>query len=169
MRQRGILRKDRGVSEVIDEVLLVAIVVILAAVVGGHFFGLGVDLGVGPTTSVSITDANEEYSTNYHAFSVKIQSGDRLDPDEMEIVIRDKEAGTVEATLTPSDSTFDGDDMTAHLNDWSTDYSSTAQPGDIINLKGSGDDSLSENTRYEIVLVHTPSEETVASGTVQLR
>jgi len=48
---------NRGVSPVIGVILMVAITVILAAVIGGFVLGLGGDLQSAPQAQISISDA----------------------------------------------------------------------------------------------------------------
>ncbi|ADJ15932.1 hypothetical protein C497_07959 [Halalkalicoccus jeotgali B3] len=50
--------EDRGVSPVIGVILMVAITVILAAVIGAFVLGLGDDLGENPQASISTSNGN---------------------------------------------------------------------------------------------------------------
>jgi len=54
MKQKDYNDDDRGVSPVIGVILMVAITVILAAVIGGFVLGLGGDLQSAPQAQISI-------------------------------------------------------------------------------------------------------------------
>ncbi|WP_122088325.1 type IV pilin [Halalkalicoccus subterraneus] len=77
---------DRGVSPVIGVVLMVAITVILAAVIGAFVLGLGDGLGTNPQAGVTVEGDGSESAT------VTLTSLDNADG----IVIRDSDGGEAE-------------------------------------------------------------------------
>ena len=62
MKQNKIPRDDRGVSPVIGVILMVAITVILAAVIGTFVLGLGDSLDQGVNAGVSVDENNGNYT-----------------------------------------------------------------------------------------------------------
>lgn len=54
------INKDRGVSPVIATILMVAITVILAAVIGSFVLGIGGDLSQSPQVSLDVSDAADD-------------------------------------------------------------------------------------------------------------
>ena len=83
LKQRGsgdaTYREERAVSPVIGVILMVAITVILAAVIGVFVLGLGDELGdsAAPTATVGFGDGDED---DYN-FTIEHQSGDTLELD----------------------------------------------------------------------------------------
>lgn len=67
----------RGVSPVIGVVLMVAVVVILAAVIGAFVLGLGGDQSTTPQASFSISDDNK----------VIYEGGDSIDGSDIKVTI----------------------------------------------------------------------------------
>lgn len=102
--------EDRGVSPVIGVVLMVAITVILAAVIGAFVLGLGNGLGEGdaPNAQISLTEGETS--------DVKIShnGGDDLDLTEFSLVTNDDET-ELDGTLSAGQSieeTATGTDVT---------------------------------------------------------
>ena len=75
--------EDRGVSPVIGVILMVAITVILAAVIGAFVLGLGDDLGEGngPSAQISLSDGPSAGNV-----TVSHNGGDDLNLDEFSLV-----------------------------------------------------------------------------------
>lgn len=91
---------DRAVSPVIGVVLMVAITVILAAVIGAFVLGLGDELGEGSTPSAQLSlsesDGNVQISHN---------GGDELDFTEFTIIVNGETTQDLNATeLSPGES-----------------------------------------------------------------
>lgn len=86
---KSLVGEDRGVSPVIGVILMVAITVILAAVIGAFVLGLGDDLGNNaPNTQVSAeTSGNDVVFT--HA------AGDTISADNLYLVVDGKEGEAV--------------------------------------------------------------------------
>lgn len=167
MKRGGFRESKRGVSEVLGEVLLVAIVVILASILGVQVMGMWNDANtVAPTASISIEDAPDTYPD--HAFVLRHQGGDALDPVSLKIVIRDVERQSVNGTLTATGTGFGGDGLTAYLNDWSTEFTTPATASDRITIAATGSADLFSGKEYEVLVIHEPSGQPVASDTVEL-
>lgn len=86
MQLRATLRDDRAVSSVLGVVLMVAVTIILAAVVGTFVLGIGSDLtDGGPQTSWEVTDnVNDNGSSSV---VVLHGGGDNVDRSTIEVTI----------------------------------------------------------------------------------
>lgn len=74
---------DRAVSPVIGVILMVAITVILAAVIGTFVLGLGDSLGDNqPSASISV-------STSADAITLEHDGGDRIESGDLRVVVDD--------------------------------------------------------------------------------
>jgi len=97
---------DRAVSPVIGVILMVAITVILAAVIGTFVLGLGDQVQeTAPQAQISITDIN---SGSDPAVTFAHNGGDSFDADNTE-EIRVTSDGDEVASLTPSSDFTDGE------------------------------------------------------------
>jgi len=103
-------RDDRGVSPVIGVILMVAITVILAAVIGAFVLNLGNSVGdTSPRASVSIQDAggnNFNQSKNVTLVYINHQQGDSISNKNLKFVIKGKDGRTL--------------DILNKKNDWSS-------------------------------------------------
>jgi len=81
---------ERAVSPVIGVILMVAITVILAAVIGTFVLGLGDSLGDSqPSASIST-------STSSDAITLEHAGGDRIDAEALRVIVTDLDATTDE-------------------------------------------------------------------------
>ena len=144
---------DRAVSPVIGVILMVAITVILAAVIGTFVLGLGDSLGDSQPTaqlSVSIDD-----TTGDGELTVEHSGGDPIEADSVRIVVSDASGSEddVEATITSRLSV--GGSASASFTDSGTNVSDVRvrlihDPSDSILLDrtietdGIGFDSLAD-------------------------
>jgi flagellin-like protein len=122
---------DRAVSPVIGVILMVAITVILAAVIGTFVLGLGDSLGDNQPSAQLSVDFNADSNNN---ITIEHGGGDRIPADEVRVVVTDIENSTSqEGTLNRSVSV-----------------------GDIAEgeLSGSG----ATATEVRVRLIHTPSD-----------
>ncbi len=136
--------EDRGVSPVIGVILMVAITVILAAVIGAFVLGLGGDLesSAAPTASISVSQDDSNIYME-HA------QGNDITADELRVVLRPASGATTTYDLAddPSEVTFTPD---------------TYSVGDTIQVT-----SPSEFTGGDAELVHIPSGTQLGSGEVE--
>jgi len=89
---------DRAVSPVIGVILMVAITVILAAVIGTFVLGLGDSLGDNqPSAQLSVDVTN---SSNDDEFNVTINhnGGDAISSESLRIIVDDTNGNQVDAT-----------------------------------------------------------------------
>lgn len=89
---------DRAVSPVIGVILMVAITVILAAVIGTFVLGLGDSLGDSQPTAQ--LDVSLENSTNADERNLTIEhgGGDRIDAEALRVVVTDEDGNQADAT-----------------------------------------------------------------------
>ena len=134
---------DRAVSPVIGVILMVAITVILAAVIGTFVLGLGDSLGDNQPTAQIDLDTTSDQIVLEHA------GGDRIPSEELEIRVNNK-------TDTGADITFNSEnefDQAFSVGDQATaSYSS-----------GSGTDTV-----LRIQIIHTPSDSIIFDREVEI-
>jgi len=119
----------RAVSPVIGVILMVAITVILAAVIGTFVLGLGDQVESAPQTSFNF-DYTEESSSA--TLDIRHRGGDTIDPDDLEI--RTDSSVTTSNDLTSLSSFRAGDTVTVT-------FDSVPTSGDVVNIVyvGGGD------------------------------
>lgn len=172
---------DRAVSEVIGVILLVAITVILAAVIGTVVFDIGQGIGrTGPLASISLNDASDNYrddGTEYDAFVLEHRGGDDLEladtrlsiraVDTNQLVLRwDGSSGVTEANGTWA-VWYNGDAGT----EITSSSTNTMESGDILLLKLSGTNGNGppDNADYTVTVTDIASQSNVARATVRLK
>jgi flagellin-like protein len=165
--------EERAVSPVIGVILMVAITVILAAVIGTFVLGLGDSLqNTSPTATLNVQDdSSTDYDTgtgDQVAYIISHNGGDDLDAQNLRFVIRET-GGSQVASMDETNNYEDGDIRIA-LNSASQTVQSTSSisTGDTLSVYDDGQSSFDDNTEYEIVVVHTPSGSTISSSTVQV-
>jgi len=85
---------DRAVSPVIGVILMVAITVILAAVIGTFVLGLGDSLGDSqPTAQIDVSVENATTADTDYNVTLEHSGGDRIDAENLRVVVTDT-AGT---------------------------------------------------------------------------
>ena len=178
-----ILRSDdQGVSPVIGVILMVAITVILAAIIGTFVLGLGQNTQAAPQASLAVSDASDDLrddGTNQAALSIRHDSGDGLQLDEIRIVVREADSNAIVGEWSAGGSwavTANSDTVTAFLD--GTDLNATPAAsggsldvGEVLTLEETTDTtggSVITDGRYRVVVIHDPSDSTVASATVQI-
>jgi len=141
---KAVLDDDRGVSPVIGVILMVAITVILAAVIGTFVLGLGDSLEQAPQAQLdaeSNTDGDLLISHN---------GGDAIAAGEIRITVED-------ADNTPyDDTTF------SFVGDGDGEFN----VGDTIELTSSEISGASGDTQVQVI--HTPSESIILDTEVSL-
>jgi len=167
MNLKELFTEDRGVSPVIGVILMVAITVILAAVIGAFVLQIGGDLGESaPQASISISDTNADANTT----QLRHGGGDTIEWDETRLVF-ENETETLEwdapgdapfatsdrATINTSD-VIDSED-TATINTSSGD-SFQEDNNEIIDLQG--------DERITVTMIDKPSGEIIFERTVRV-
>jgi FlaG/FlaF family flagellin (archaellin) len=88
--QNSVFREDTtGVSQVIGVVLIVAITVTIAGIVGASLFAFGEQTENTTPTFTTETQFDDEMSGNGQTLTINHVSGDKIETSELEIVIRD--------------------------------------------------------------------------------
>lgn len=177
---------QRGVSPVIGVVMMVAIVVLLAGIMGAFVMDLGQNQpDTGPTTALSFTDAADDYNASdtaaYDMFVVEFQGGDELELRELKLTMRNVSSN--EFLLTWDGRTgFDSSNSKASIGDWNVTFNQnnvtagananhTMNAGDLIVLSADNPSNIpgdSTDEDYKFVITHKESSATVAQSVVEL-
>lgn len=135
--------KGRGVSEVIAVVLMVAITIVVAALVGGFVFGLDNNSSPSPATTFTIS-----YDEVNDKLTIQHETGDQIFPGELHIrgdcdgCDQSVDQAWVDYTNAPASGSIDG--------------KSAVASGDSLTLTG-------VNSAYDIVVVWQPEKGDVSA------
>jgi len=183
MKQKinAILDDDRGVSPVIGVILMVAITVILAAVIGTFVLGLGDSLQQAPQATLNAEDASVDYQNNTSgtaAFEISQDGGDAIPLGDTRVVIEATE-GSGSATFEQGDWTDRGSaggTLNMTMGDGSTIDGQELSVGSSLRVVNAPDAATSGNetfliagNEYRIRLIHIPSESVILDQEVTLR
>ena len=173
---------NRAVSPVIGVILMVAITVILAAVIGTFVLDLGKNVGqTGPTASLTVEDASFDWpatgTTNQSILDITHQGGDELDGQNLRIIVRNESDNVNIATWDAgTKSTGTGASGTGYefeLNSGTLVQGDTVSTGDVITLKGdstiAGSGGVVDNEDLSVTVVDTESDNQVAQATVEIQ
>ena len=145
MKPRNLFNTDdRAVSPVIGVILMVAITVILAAVIGTFVLGLGDSLGDNqPTAQISVSIDETDNS-----ITIEHNGGDSIESDTLRVVI----------------SSDDGNESSAMITD-------RFSVGDSVSntSAGEGENIVNENDDVRIRIVHQPSESILLDRTIEIQ
>ena len=188
MKQKlsAMLEEKRGVSPVIGVILMVAITVILAAVIGTFVLGLGDSLEQAPQATLNAEDASADYnnSANFSddgatAFEISQDGGDAIALGDARIVITNESGSSSTITFEQGNwDPSDGDDnLNISLN--GDNVAGLDQPelavGDSLtvtnkdNIAPTDSTTLTSDNTYRIRLIHIPSESVLLDQEVTLR
>jgi len=166
---------DRAVSPVIGVILMVAITVILAAVIGTFVLGLGYSLSdTSPQASLGINDAPNNYDSSVdgqEAFRINHNGGDDLVGQDIRIVIRSDNTNAIVGQW-DDESFTDGSgnsvDLNATVNGATLNSDTTISTGDRVSINDTAS-ALTDNNQYQVSVVFKPSGEPVADQRVTLQ
>ncbi len=162
-------RNEEAVSPVIGVILMVAITVILAAVIAAFVFGLGGNTQQAPTSS--IVAANNPDTT---IVDLKIQhkGGDMLKGGDWKLsVVPASGTGTVPVFVTSAA----GSDLSvgAQINIADVTTGCTPTTCSLTNLQftglGGASSQLTKGQKYDVKLVHVPSNAMLIDTVVEAR
>ena len=137
---------DRAVSPVIGVILMVAITVILAAVIGTFVLGLGDSLGDNqPTTQLDVSI--EDGATNEKNVTIEHGGGDPIDSETLDIIVTDE----------------DGNEASV-----SGEFSERFTVGDVESGSFDADDSGGDTENLRIRIIHQPSESILVDRTIEV-
>ncbi|WP_049979525.1 type IV pilin [Halolamina rubra] len=142
MTQNDYTDDNRAVSPVIGVILMVAITVILAAVIGGFVLGLGGDLQSAPQAQLEATGVGNDNVELSH------NGGDAIPAGDLDVKFGSNTAEGFE-TVSPASSNYNAD----------TEF----QVGDSAEF-GS---VFGGNSEIRVQVIHTPSESIILDTTVQ--
>lgn len=135
---RPLFGEDRAVSPVIGVILMVAITVILAAVIGTFVIGIGDDVEAAPQAQLSIENAGDNESV-----TISHNGGDSIDGDTLRV-------------------TADGNNTDTDV------FSDEFTVGDSVDVNVTEADGISDGDTVEVTVIHDPSDSILRSGTVEL-
>jgi flagellin-like protein len=165
---RKFSKDEDAVSPVIGVILMVAITVILAAVIATSVFNMSDNLGESPPT-VSITAKNNAADSTLDII-IDHNGGDPLKGSEWKISVAKEGTNPKYVTSTASDDfevggriIMEGDETIA-----GNSYNFTGA-GTSWTYTDSAGDNLVENTKYNIKMVHIPSNAIVLNALVEVR
>jgi len=155
----------RGVSPVIGVILMVAITVILAAVIGTFVLGLGEN--VSSTTpqaqlSMSVSSGNN--------ITIDHNGGDAIAADSVDIKVVNSSGGSFTVSPTNPDELSVGDSAIINTSDVNNkvaiSWPSTVGPAPIDGTAGDSFNLTAGNT-YTVKLIDTESQQLIASQKVR--
>ena len=148
---------ERAVSPVIGVILMVAITVILAAVIGTFVLGLGDQIGDNaPQASFSTTqDDFTDAESNTTRFTIEKTGGQDLESSDVALAVGGDRKGTI--TGDSVDTVSDIDD--GHV--WQT--------GQSIQFEDVEIEDIGEGDRLTIRLIHEPSGDQIYQTTFTVR
>jgi len=139
---RAIMDEERGVSPVIGVILMVAITVILAAVIGTFVLGLGDSLQQAPQSTLN-ADSGSTDSVN-----ISHNGGDALTGSDVDVIV-------------------DGDRVAlSEVSDFSGGEFQVGDSVEIVPADLSDTSEISGETRVRVI--HTPSESVVMDTTIDV-
>lgn len=160
----------RGVSPVIGVILMVAITVILAAVIGTFVLGLGGNLQETPQAQLNVEDADASATVPASASNALIdinhRGGDEIPADDFRVRVQ-----------TPSDTSYTDvwtGSATANITSVSGvtigfgSAPSTQSVGSQLSVVATDTDSSSTDAsgEYEVQIIHIPSDSILVDRTV---
>ena len=139
----AIRNDDRAVSPVIGVILMVAITVILAAVIGTFVLGLGDSLGDNqPSASISVSVDESEGN-----ISIEHTGGDAVNADTLRVQVDNTEGSE---TL-----------------DQSGEFNSTFRVGDSENVQYTSNEGA-DTVDVRLRIIHQPSDSILVDRTIQI-
>lgn len=153
--------EDRGVSPVIGVILMVAITVILAAVIGAFVLGIGPDNEPAPQGTYSLADGDEDdFSSGEAGFELSHGGGDAIDFEDINVVVDGDETFT-----------YDNSGPSGPNSDYGADGEGLSA-GERAALKFTQGNDLSDGElqdgTFDIAIIHEPTDSQIASGTVEV-
>ncbi|GAA0651940.1 type IV pilin [Salarchaeum japonicum] len=161
---------ERGVSPVIGVILMVAITVILAAVIGAFVLNLGQDIQqTAPTASIGAVDAGDQLNDSEPdtVLYVNHQQGDSIEKSNLRITVTN-ESGAQIADITWNSDTGSWDAGTNSELNISTDLTDNSfDAGDQLVLNEISGNNVSAG-EFTVQIIDTESGSTVASPTASV-
>jgi len=158
MNIKDLFTEDRGVSPVIGVILMVAITVILAAVIGAFVLGLGDQASsTAPQASINIDSVND----GDNEIVLRHGGGDTIEWDETRLIIEQVGEDNDVRWNQPSDDSFSSADRVTALTQNETGDGAELDTGTSSEIPQSDGDEFEfdEGDRISITLIDTSSGE----------
>jgi len=155
-------RNEDAVSPVIGVILMVAITVILAAVIAAFVFGLGGQQVAAPT--VSITAANNPETTGVPDMKIQHKGGEMLKDGDWKISVVPAD-GSIATTFIVGQ----GDFTVGAQIVVSTDTVGSAVANATTGLLNGGTEDPLTQRKYDVKLIHVPSNAMLLDQVVEVR
>ncbi len=173
---------ERAVSPVIGVILMVAITVILAAVIGSFVLGLGDQIGdQGPQVSLGASDADESQTDDASnvLFRIVHNSGPTIDITSLNVSVTDPSTGEVfakynGATITGGTPAI-GSNTVLKINGNNVESSDEFASGDVLVVQETSDTSsagtgtFTAKTEFRVVVTDTESGNTLLNEVITLK
>jgi flagellin-like protein len=160
---RKFSKDEDAVSPVIGVILMVAITVILAAVIAAFVFGMGGNLSQAPPT-VSIT-ASSNSATSEEDIIIEHSGGDVLKGSEWKLCVVATGNNTAYAFSLAADDFAVGDQLVISIGETIDDPDS----GFANGLYSGAGDTFDLGAKYDVKMVHIPSNSLVLDTVVEIR
>ena len=154
MDLKKLFTEERAVSPVIGVILMVAITVILAAVIGAFVLGIGGETDAAPQASLSLAEESDE-----DKFSIEHRGGDRIDFNDITIIVS-ADSNTERLSFTEEDSPEEEGEYSADEDEISTGDTS------LIEFDSADITDVEENARVR--LLHVPSDSIILDRSVDI-
>ncbi|QDX41816.1 type IV pilin [Salarchaeum sp. JOR-1] len=162
---------ERGVSPVIGVILMVAITVILAAVIGAFVLNLGQDIqDTAPQASIDAVDAGEPLNENNPdtVLYLNHQQGDSIKQSNLRITVSN-ESGAQIADITWNSSADNWDaDSNSELNISGELADGSFDAGDQLTVVEKNDENVTAGT-LTVQVIDVSSGSTIATPTVRVQ
>jgi len=158
-------KNEEGVSPVIGVILMVAITVILAAVIAAFVFGMGGSLNEAPPT-VSLT-ASSNAATSGSDIIIKHSGGDLLKGSEWKVSVVAAGNNTAYVSSDSADDFTVGGQLIIENNETVATSSNTFST--TWKYDSSAGDALVKGNKYDVKIVHIPSNSLVLDTEVDIR
>jgi flagellin-like protein len=167
---KAMLDEDRGVSPVIGVILMVAITVILAAVIGTFVLGLGDSLQQAPQSTLNAEDASADYPGTLptDSFTISQNGGDAIPLSDTRVVI-DNTSGSESYQF--SQGSWASSELNVTLNGQAIAGMDSPElaVGDSLTVTDETNTDFTADTTYRIRLIHIPSDSILLDTEVTLR
>jgi len=173
--------EDRAVSPVIGVILMVAITVILAAVIGTFVLGLGDSLQQAPQAQINIDDADGSAPVTdgevENVLNINHRGGDTIPEGEIRINVQgpdDDSSQTVWDAGSNENYHYGGEDTNATIRLIDGESPGEFNVGSTITVEADGTPSdVTSNTdfagEWNVQIIHVPSDSILLDQTVEVQ
>lgn len=176
---KGLKEENRGVSPVIGVILMVAITVILAAVIGTFVLGLGDSLQQAPQSQISVADAEGESPVNNSGpqsiLTISHDGGDALADGEYRIRVKNESGSFHDLhNTTAATGTFTIGDASGDTSDVSLQGGDPGEfaVGGVLTVEaaatGTSGNEVPFAGEWQVQIIHVPSDSIILDKTVDV-